>query len=143
MLLPKTSLSCVLFWAKIWGVLIFSKKHYQCHHFLWLPWKNEIIYQYWLALSCNIDNISPRKTKYCPPQGANIINVALNSGQNLFCYIKKQTKYQERIVITNLILLKVHFKKYFLHQTVTWWYSNTHRNYWMLINTTIIDYLSV
>lgn len=94
-LLSKSSLSCcVLIWAMVWGVLIFSRKHYQCHHFLWLPWKNEIILT---CTECNTDNISPRKTKYSPTQGANIINVDLSPGQTLFCYIKKKTKNQERI----------------------------------------------
>lgn len=98
------------------------------------------IIQILTGVKSNIDYISSRGTKNCPtrsggqyirPKGANIINVARKHSQHLFCYMKKQTKNQERIwKQIDVIFLAQHrvhefsfaqssFPKYRRHQKVT------------------------
>lgn len=67
--------------------------------------KKYIPVQIMTAFSDNIDYISPWGTKYIArrevegnifvPMGATIINVARKHNQQLFCYIKHETKFKK------------------------------------------------
>lgn len=69
------------------------------------------------------------------PEGANLINVARKHSQNLFCYMKKQTKNEENfenklplfsqlnIEFMSSILHPVHLIKISLALNGLWWYS--------------------